>query len=496
MLQTNTYRPEYFPISQNYIGELPQLIGQSIVIVGPTGSGRRRIIHENIRIAYLEGTPTYVAIANPLHPFGLWKQILEDILKPLKLNERTERLKGLEQTLSILLPDIISTEKVQSSHINTEQLTNAIEIVLQRSGDLCIVLLNLDQADIGSLEITKEIWGSQSFSIWGVSTRPFDWSETLTPTTWTEDYEKQLLGELLPNDLNIPKTKTGRSPLQSSIKAWHSIAEQRLECCLKPGLSTKTISTLGLLSEPFSRNMVESIVSNLEQVLENGILQEINPNEFQFSFLPQKWMLNEYLDLRDIRTENHLILVDAWYSEAKTPIQQRQQMYHSILATNLVPKHLVQALWQALLVLNIESINQWWQLSLLHRVVQHTTPIKLAEIFINISNNHYIDSGVFKELIDRPLSDSEITLLSYLQLLNTSGENEYRDAILIAQRYLKVLDPRTHMFYWQHIENYVMYLKNTIQTSQQWEHILSLDLQNIFPQMVSSCTLSIPQTIR
>ncbi len=500
-IQTNTHRTEYFPISQDYIGELPSLVGRSVIVVGPTGSGRRRIIRENIRLAYLEGTQITIANANPLNPFGLWKQILEDILLPLKLSDRTKRLLGVEQHLSVILPDVITNSRIDSTLINIDQLSKAIEVVLERSGDICIVLLHLEKADIGSIKLAQSIWKHipKSISIWGVSTHFFEWAECISPPKWTNKSERILLEDLLPKYLTMPPSKSGRSPLQSSIKAWHSIANQRGEQSLQPVLSTKSIGILGLINEPCSPSVLKEIVPDLELLKRIGMLEQTNfSTDLQFSFLPQKWMLNEYLDFKDQRVHQHRILEKAFKSQQSHIRFKEQEILHSILGNHLVPKQIVDALWQSLLILNIDSVTKWWQLGLLHGVENTTTPMRIAELLINISNNHHVNHREFEQLMNRPIKPIESSMVQYLFLIQLSGEERFQDAIKVAKTLLaNPTSKKPHLLLATHRELAWIYLKmEDVQTSQTiCENALSMNLQDIFPEMVASLYIPLSSSI-
>ena len=91
--QTMQYRSQYFPLSEHYIGDCPVLMNKNCIVVGHIGSGRRRILHENIRLAYLDGIPVFIAKAAPLKPFHLWRNIIESVLRQVALKTRTRLYK-------------------------------------------------------------------------------------------------------------------------------------------------------------------------------------------------------------------------------------------------------------------------------------------------------------------------------------------------------------------------------------------------------------------
>ena len=70
----------------------------------------------------------------------------------------------------------------------------------------------------------------------------------------------------------IPTTRKkytipGANPLQSCIKAWHLIAQERQEPMMIEGVSTTSMWALGLLQEPFSKRIAQLLHPDVEVLL-------------------------------------------------------------------------------------------------------------------------------------------------------------------------------------------------------------------------------------
>ena len=98
-IQTSQYRSQYFPLTETYIGNYPNLMGKNCILVGHIGSGRRRILHEHIRMSYLDGIPVFIAKSVPLKPFHLWRTIVETVLRHVSFRKRTKIIQGLEREI-------------------------------------------------------------------------------------------------------------------------------------------------------------------------------------------------------------------------------------------------------------------------------------------------------------------------------------------------------------------------------------------------------------
>ena len=68
-----------YPSPVEFIGHLPDLTGGNFLVIGPYGSGKRRIVLENIRTWYHQGHPALVGNCNPTQPFHPFIELLESL---------------------------------------------------------------------------------------------------------------------------------------------------------------------------------------------------------------------------------------------------------------------------------------------------------------------------------------------------------------------------------------------------------------------------------
>ena len=310
-IQTMQYRSQYFPLSEHYIGTCPVLMDKNCILVGHIGSGRRRILHENIRLAYLDGIPVFIAKAAPLKPFHLWRTIIDSVLRQVSIKQRTQIVKGLESEVQLLLPEMFPTIEPLNLNIQTRTLAKAIGLILSRCAPITIILKQLDTADIGSLKVAKYLWAHpiKNVTMWGTSIKQFKWAETLIPPKWTKDADKRLMQALIPTNKHR-NTIPGANPLQTCIKAWHLIAKDR-EPMMIEGISSKTMWSLGLLREPFSPRLAKLLHPNIESLIERGVLEYFGlSTSLRFRFLPFRWMVQQSLMVKDKYRDTHSHLVE------------------------------------------------------------------------------------------------------------------------------------------------------------------------------------------
>ena len=442
LTQTSQYRGQYFPLTQTYIGTCPTLLGKNCLLVGHIGSGRRRILHENIRLSYLDGIPVFIAKSKSLKPFHLWRTIVETVLRHVSLKKRTTIIQGIEKEMHLLLPEMFPSVEPLSLNIKTRTLAKAIALVLSRCTPITIILYQLDIADIGSLKIAKYLWTHpvKNLTMWGTSLKEFNWAETIYPSKWTKESDRQLMQALIPTT-RIKQTIPGVNPLQTSIKAWHLIAQERNEAMMVEGVSTTSMWALGLLQEPFSPRIAQLLHPNTETLIERGVLEYVDrQSSLRFRFLPFRWMVQQSLMVKDKYKSTHVALVEAWeiVSASKDSLQM---LHHLSQSGRLAPTHLGRAMWLAIVQLNSDQLKQWWWLGKLHGLLSSNIAYQIATLLIPLVSGHPIKIERLQSLEKRNLKAAESGVVQYLRFKHELTTANHMLGIQLAEQLLSDLSP-------------------------------------------------------
>lgn len=497
-IQTNSHRANYYRISRDYIGELPILLNRSIVLTGLVGSGRKRIIRENVRLAYLEGVQSVLATASPSKPFGLWKQILLAILSPLTTDTRQRLLQSAAPDLAWIIPEFLPIQSTSPFEWDLEKISQSILQILYNTGPIAVILLDIEQADPSSLAIAKRLFTANTSKVclWCTSTNDVDWAPCEKPPKWRAAQEQDLFAQLLPIGSTPPNTPPARTPLQSSIKVWHWIASKRSEPCLHRNVSTSVVAALSLLNEPFPRILAEQLIGpTLEELSNAGVLEPWGqPDDtLSFSFLPFKWMLKQSIYYRDEFQTHQLNVLKAWQIQPPSKERRIGLLEHSLLARHLVQQYIVHSLRHALHELNREEIFRLWMLSKEHSVIQNSWTLRAVRAYIQIEFYELSIARLIQELDADASSAVEKAILGYLRLSEYILNTDYNSATQLAEQLLLTTHDYPHITLSTYREVAWIYLKvqqfeTSIKVSQ---HALNLGLNQTVPKMALSLHLTL-----
>ena len=497
-IQTNSHRANYYRISRDYIGELPILLNRSVVLTGLVGSGRKRIIRENVRLAYLEGVQSLIATSSPLEPFGLWKQILLAILSPLTTDTRQRLLQTAHPDLAWIIPEFLPIQSTSLFEWDLESISHSILQILYNTGPVTVILLDLEQADPISITITKRLFTANTNKVflWCTSTTEVNWAPCERPPRWRSAHEQALFADLLPVGSAPPDTPSAKTPLQSSIKVWHWIANQRGEPCLHKNVSTSAIAALSLLHEPFPYALAEQLIgSTLEDICKIGVLEQWGqPNgTLSFSFLPFKWMLTQSMHYRNTLQAHQQKVLEAWQTLIPSKEQRSGLLEHSLLTGHLMQQHIVHSLRCALQELNRDEILRLWMLSKEHSVIQNSWTVRAVKAYIQLEYYDTSANSLLQELDTTASSASEQALVSYLHLLEHIHNQDYNAATQLAEQLLLKTQDYPHITLSTYREVAWIYLTvrqhdTSIKVSQ---HALNLGLNDAVPKMALSLHLTL-----
>lgn len=487
--QTGSHRSQYFPISPEYIGNLPSLLGKNCILVGHIGTGRRRILYEHIRLSYLDGVPVFIAKSIPLRPFQLWRSVMSDILRQFSTKERLQIVQGMEEEMQLLLPEVFPSISPSNIRIGTRAIAEAIRVVLSRCTPITIIIHHLDIADLGSLKIAKYLWSNpvEQLTFWGTSLQSYEWSPTVFPPKWSKANDRQLMNALLFGE--PPRHSiAGSNPLQTSIKAWHLTARKRNEPTMIEGTTTQSMWCLGLLKEPFSMRIANLVHPNVKELIEQGILEHTQNTELlQFRFLPFRWMVQQSLMVKNQYQTTHEQLAEAW-EIIRVDEASHHILHHLSQANLLTPIHLTQALWKAIQALRQADIQQWWWLARFHGVSKSHTARLIGTLLLQLWQKHSVAPKDVHTLEERTLNPSETRVVEYIRFKLELNQANHARGLELAENILQIPDhelPKYQLMVYVDLGR--LYLDNDSAESciRICKYALDLPLTQTFPDLVA-----------
>ena len=496
-IQQKNIRVQSFPISPTYIGKCPNLLDASHMIVGTLGSGRKRIIVENIRLAYNDGIQSFVGFGSPLHPFQPWIQILESMLFPMKLKERQQIIRNEHTVLRQLIPDLVdSRASVSPQDYSPKSIAEAIAKILQRVSPVAIILFDFEKCDLASVQITQHIWqySIPGVSLWLESTESLPWADTIHPPTWDASAETELLQTLIPSYIQAPISAPGNTPLQSSIKAWQIISRYRREPHINQQISNRELAPLSLLTEPFLRKIAETLHPDIEGLLENNVLQickrDLDGEWLEFTFYPQKLLVQQAINITQTQKHWHRLVAEAWQHDTNAERKLDTIIYHLVLGESISPKHLVQALWQSIKELDSLVIARWLLLCQIHGATSSSFPMQYAPALVQLVQYKQPPTEYFASLRRGNLNKLENSLIDYLEILQAIHQNDHQTAITIGERLIRMTNtqyPRLALAIYRELAWLYLALGNITMSISLCERALAnMGAIEIFPQMALS----------
>lgn len=416
----------YFPSTSRFIGTCPDLTDGNYFMIGELGSGRKRIISENIRMWYDHGNQSFIGHSSPTHPFQPWIQILDALLLPLSSKERSKYTLNEANALKKLHPKlpILQTE-LKQKEFSIEDIARALAKVLQRRAPIAVILFDIEKMDIGSLKILKFLWkyNLENIRIWGTSSQKIAWATCYSATSWSPEKDQRLLQDFLPKSLVLPLNPPAKTPLQSQIKAWQIVAKALQEPHIQKQPQTRDILPLALLEEPFPKEIALQLTDHFDLFLEKNILTKyLNTEQYCFSFYPQKLLALQ--TKHSVRL--HIKLQDAW-KNSSNPMQGLEKMiYHGYLSCALQEHIVIEALRHAIEQLDISDIHRY--LNILDNL-----ELSLSSFWIDYARNLLSLKGFMTEFNIDLLQQVNITrkqevLLNYLLLLYQLQEGLFTEA--------------------------------------------------------------------
>ena len=276
--------PVPWPSPTDHYGDATRLMSKGpYAVVGPLGSGRKRLILEARWQWYRKGYRSVAARCVPDRPYAALCDILEELFRSTVSTGHRELAGADAAILKAVWPSL----PVQVAHPapwppDPAAVGASVARVLGRNAPLAVALFDVDEADAGTAAVIPELLRTlpSDVLVWATSSRPVSGFRQIRPPPWVPASEREVLPSLLPDGV-WPQGPAGRTPLESCARAWRSLARWRGQpgpVEILPGDPVaERLQALAVLDEPFPAAVASQLVDDLPSLIAQGHLQNTPP---------------------------------------------------------------------------------------------------------------------------------------------------------------------------------------------------------------------------
>ena len=276
--------PVPWPSPPDHAGDAGRLMsGGPYAVVGPLGSGRKRLIQEARWQWYRKGYRSVAARCVQDRPYAAIRDILVELFRSTVSTAHRELAGTDAAVLQAVWPELpVEVPHAISWPPKPAAVGEALARLFGRYAPLAVALVDIDEADVGTAAIIPELLPRlpQSVRLWATSRRPVTGFRQIRPPPWSPASEREVLPGMLPAGL-WPDGPPGRTPLESSAKAWRALATWRNErgpAEMAPGDPiVADLQALAVLDEPFPAAVAHRVADDVRRLLERGHLRTVPP---------------------------------------------------------------------------------------------------------------------------------------------------------------------------------------------------------------------------
>jgi hypothetical protein len=268
--------PAPWPDPPAWVGDPSRLLNGSAAVVGPPGSGRRRMVQEARWQWYRKGYRSLAATCRPDRAFGAIRSLLREIFRVDDPQVRRDLAGPETPILKALWPELPVPGEARLQLPDPDTAALAIARTLGRVAPVAICLFDADQADMGTAGLIPSLVRHlpEGVHFWATSRRPLHGLRQVSPPLWGPASEREVLPGLLPAGC-WPEGPAGHTPLLGVARAWRLLAATRNE----PGPGSPPegpegdeLALLSFLDEAFDTEIAQKLAPNLERLLSDGYL--------------------------------------------------------------------------------------------------------------------------------------------------------------------------------------------------------------------------------
>ena len=265
--------PGPWPAPPRFSGDATPLLTGSGVVVGPPGSGRRRMIEEARWLWYRKGYRSIAGSCRADRPFGALRAILAEIFA-VQDPEQRRRIAGDQGAyLQAIWPELpLAVWAPTHSAVTPEGLAEALSAVLARLTPVALVLYDIDELDAGSAAVLHHLARHlpRRVFLWASSRHAIPSLPTVATPVWGPARDAEVVGSLLPPGASLPPL-AGPTPLDSAARAWRVLAASRGEAGPARDMSPGLIA-LSILDDPFPISVARAVTDEADLLRSLGHL--------------------------------------------------------------------------------------------------------------------------------------------------------------------------------------------------------------------------------
>jgi serine/threonine-protein kinase len=357
--------PASWPRPISHTGDPAPLLSGDGVVVGPPGTGRKRLVNEARWQWYTKGYRSVAAPCAPHEVYGAWRIVLDELFREQDPQRRRTLAGSDAPVLRAIWPGLpVAVDEPLQNRPGPTEIATAIGAVLTRCQPIAIVLMDLDQADLGTREVVAQLAQQDRprVYIWATSSRSFPGLSTIEPPPWDSAAASAVWSDLVPGS---PPPKTlPEHPVAGLAAAWQAFAKVR-SLPPPPEPMPAGLVRLSALRSPFPRSVAVRMAPNLDHLIQAGHLVSVDP-EAEGAATPIRFASAATHVLARLhpsdRAEVHGLAYEAWMEEPNRPDVIRARAHHALLGDRVDETLLSDVIHVALNRGDPAEIRRWLEL--------------------------------------------------------------------------------------------------------------------------------------
>lgn len=271
--------PVPWPSPSTFCGDPTPLLETSVVVCGPPGSGRTRLVEEARWHWFRRGYRSLAGQCGPSRPYGALRDLLEAFFAGTDPAERAA-LAGEDAALLMgIWPQLpVEVDEPAAVPVPPRDAAQALCRLFALGGPLALVLWDLEDADVGTEAIVRHMVPRlpSELRVWATASSGHSLLPSRKPEPWRASDHAAVCRDLLPDHIALPSACP--TPLESVVAAWRQLATWRGE--RGPSVDPDpTLDRLTVLDAPFPRRVAEALVGAepVDRALAGGDLVRLGP---------------------------------------------------------------------------------------------------------------------------------------------------------------------------------------------------------------------------
>lgn len=435
--------PATWPTPPRFSGDAAALLSGTAVIVGPPGTGRRRLVQEARLLWYGKGYRSIAGRCEPDRPYGAFRQIIGELFATQDATTRRQLAGDDAALLTTIWPELpVPVAEPEPWPPDPDAVGRALARVLGRAAPVAVVLWDLDQADPGT-SVALAAMGRALPSgvlLWATSRRPAPGLPGFGPPAWSAARDHEVVVSLAAETAS--SGPVGRTPLQSAARAWRALARARGERGPAGDLPVGLVR-LSVLRDPFPMSVARILADEVGALVAAGHLREVHveadPRTIALGTLPARehgpWLVFTDLGTRALAeaaqeypSALHRQAAHAWEALPPTEEQILRVSWHQMRSGEPTPEVLRRAILLAIGRNEPGEVERWLRLKDLWARAWSASSDRFTDDF---ADDFRLACGRLRAAMElRPSSVTRRDLLALARRANTAEQRASADELL------------------------------------------------------------------